>query len=146
MPTPPTLANRYQLEYELGRGGAGVVYAVKHVHTGEQLAMKVLLAHAADQPDIVQRFRREMQASARVRSEHVVRVTDADVAPELDGSPFLVMEFLSGADLGRLMSERGASPKEEVLWLLGQAARGLDRAHEAGIVHRGLGFAAVSVG
>ena len=132
----PVIAHRYQLEREIGRGGAGVVYAVKHVHTGERLAMKVLLSHAANQPDIVQRFRREMQASARVRSEHVVRITDADIAPELDGAPFLVMELLHGADLGRLVVERGSCPKEEVVWILGQAARGLDRAHAAGIVHR----------
>lgn len=134
----PTIANRYQLQREIGRGGAGVVYAVKHLHTGEKLAMKVLLSHAANQPDLVQRFRREMQASALVRSEHVVRITDADLAPELQGVPFLVMELLSGADLGRLVVERGACPAEEVLWLLGQAARGLDRAHAAGIVHRDL--------
>ena len=144
MPNLPIIASRYQLEREIGRGGAGVVYAVKHVHTGERLAMKVLLSHAVDQPDIVQRFRREMQASARVRSEHVVRITDADIAPELDGAPFLVMELLNGADLGRLVVERGACPKEEVIWILGQAARGLDRAHAAGIVHRDL-FASSAV-
>lgn len=134
----PTIAGRYQLQREIGRGGAGVVYAVKHLHTGERLAMKVLLSHAANQPDLVHRFRREMQASARVRSEHVVRVTDADLAPELQGVPFLIMELLSGIDLARLLSERGACTKEEALWLLGQAARGLDRAHGAGIVHRDL--------
>jgi serine/threonine-protein kinase len=134
----PTIAGRYQLQREIGRGGAGVVYAVKHLHTGERLAMKVLLSHAANQPDTVQRFRREMQASARVRSEHVVRVTDADLAPELKGVPFLIMELLSGIDLSRLVTERGALPKEEALWLLGQAARGLDRAHAAGVVHRDL--------
>jgi len=134
----PTIAGRYELQREIGRGGAGVVYAVKHLHTGERLAMKVLLSHAADQPDIVHRFRREMQASARVRSEHVVRVTDADLAPELKGVPFLVMELLSGIDLARLVTERGACTKEEALWLLGQAARGLDRAHAAGVVHRDL--------
>lgn len=138
MTTLPTIANRYQLQREIGRGGAGVVYEVRHLHTGEKLAMKVLLSHAANQPDLVQRFRREMQASARVRSEHVVRITDADLAPELQGVPFLVMELLSGADLARLVTERGACPKEEALWLLGQAARGLDRAHAAGIVHRDL--------
>ncbi|HRI53110.1 MAG TPA: serine/threonine-protein kinase, partial [Pseudomonadota bacterium] len=134
----PTIAGRYQLQREIGRGGAGVVYAVKHLHTGERLAMKVLLSHAANQPDLVHRFRREMQASARVRSEHVVRVTDADLAPELQGVPFLIMELLSGIDLARLLSERGACTQEEALWLLGQAARGLDRAHGAGIVHRDL--------
>ena len=141
MANRPVIAQRYQIEREIGRGGAGVVYAVKHVHTGERLAMKVLLSHAVNQPDIVQRFRREMQASARVRSEHVVRITDADIAPELDGAPFLVMELLNGTDLGRLVVERGACPKEETIWILSQAARGLDRAHAAGIVHREL-FAA----
>lgn len=83
------------------------------------------------------RFQREMQISARIASEHVVRITDADVAPELDGALFYVMELLRGADLDHLLQERGTFSAEETVWIFGQLAEGLDRAHKAGIVHRG---------
>jgi eukaryotic-like serine/threonine-protein kinase len=67
----------------------------------------------------------------------VVQVTDAGVAPELGGAPFLVMELLEGADLERVSGDR-ASPAETVVEWLRQVARALTRAHEAGIVHRDL--------
>jgi serine/threonine-protein kinase len=136
--TPVTIGGRYRVVRELGRGGMGVVYRVEHLHTGEALALKVLLAHAGANPEIVERFRREMRAPARIGSENVVRITDADVAPELDGAPYLVMELLDGGDLEELAAQRGPLPAEDVLWLLAQAGRALDQAHAAGIVHRDL--------
>lgn len=116
----------------------GVVYGVKHLNTGETLALKALLAHTGEQEDILERFKREMRAPALIKSEHVVRITDADVSPELNGALFLVMELLNGADLDRLIQKRGPFSPEECVWLLGQAARALDKAHTAGIVHRDL--------
>src|SRR6185295_10845889 len=90
------VASRYKVKRELGRGGMGAVYVVEHVHTGDELALKVLLAQAGANTQMVERFKREARASARIKSEHVVRITDADVAPELGGAPFLVMELLDG--------------------------------------------------
>jgi serine/threonine-protein kinase len=116
----------------------GAVYLVEHVHTGEQLALKLLLGHAGAQSEAVERFKREARAPARIRSEHVVRVTDADVAPELGGAPFMVMEALNGADVEKLLSERGPLPADEVVWILSQIAGALDKAHALGIVHRDL--------
>ncbi len=116
----------------------GVVYQVQHLNTGETLALKALLAHTGEQEDILERFKREMRAPALIKSEHVVRITDADVSPELHGALFLVMELLSGCDLDRLLQKRGPFSPEETVWLLGQAARALDKAHAAGIVHRDL--------
>jgi serine/threonine-protein kinase len=84
------------------------------------------------------RFRREARTPARIDSDHVVRVTDADVAPELGGVPFLVMEYLRGEDLEHLAARRGALPPSDVVTLLAQAARALDKAHALGIVHRDL--------
>ena len=116
----------------------GVVYQVQHLNTGETLALKALLAHTGEQEDILERFKREMRAPALIKSEHVVRITDADVSPELHGALFLVMELLNGCDLDRLLQKRGPFSPEETVWLLGQAARALDKAHAAGIVHRDL--------
>src|SRR5262249_55810091 len=100
-PLPPLIGGKYRPLRELGRGGMGVVYAVEHVHTGEELALKLLLGATAAAPAVIDRFRQEARASARIKSENVVRVTDADVAPELGGAPFLVMELLEGEDLER---------------------------------------------
>lgn len=132
------IASRYRLIRQIGRGGMGEVYLAKHLHTGEDVALKVLLAEAGATPQAVERFRREMRAPGRIKSDHVVRVTDADVAPELDGAPFLVMELLDGCNLNDLLQHRGMLAEQEMVWILGQVAKALDKAHVLGIVHRDL--------
>jgi serine/threonine-protein kinase len=138
LPEGTVLAARYRVERQLGQGGMGSVYLVRHVRTQERLALKVLHASLATDPKAIERFRAEAQAPARIDSDQVARVVDADVAPELDGAPFLVMEYLRGRDLGQLLVERGRLTAPEVVDLLGQAARALDKAHALGIVHRDL--------
>jgi serine/threonine-protein kinase len=138
LPEGTVLAARYRVERQLGQGGMGSVYLVRHVRTQERLALKVLHASIAADPRALERFRGEAQAPARIDSDQVVRVVDADVAPELDGAPFLVMEYLRGRDLGQLLAERGRLTAPELVDLLGQAARALDKAHALGIVHRDL--------
>ena len=136
LPPGTLVAGRYRVVRELGRGAMGAVYVVEHVNTGGQWALKVMLdTHLV--ADRAARFRREARASSRITSEHVVRVTDADVAPELGGAPFLVMELLSGVDLERRLADGPMSPKETVEALT-QIARGLEKAHAAGVVHRDL--------
>jgi serine/threonine-protein kinase len=132
------IAGRYRVDRQLGEGGMGSVYLVQHVKTDEELALKVL--HSATVKDAValERFQREARTPARIASDHVVRVTDADVAPELGGVPFLVMEYLRGQDLDQVLCERGTIPAAEVVHWLRQAARALDKAHSLGIVHRDL--------
>lgn len=153
------IASRYQVLHKIGQGGMGEVFRVKHKFTGEVLALKVLKneliqreeaekerrkqkdgkPQASDEKKESQwatRFKREMQISAKIASEHVVRITDADVAPELGGSYFYVMDLLNGADLDRLLRDRGPFSAEETVWLVGQLAQGLDKAHSVGIVHR----------
>jgi eukaryotic-like serine/threonine-protein kinase len=135
---PSVIGGRYRVLDELGRGGMGVVYRVEHLHTGERLALKVLLAQAGARADIVERFRREARTPALVQSEHVVKVTDADVAPELGGALFLVMELLNGCDLERRLRQRGLMSPPELCQALAQVGEALDRAHRQGIVHRDL--------
>jgi serine/threonine-protein kinase len=115
-----------------------IVYEVEHDFTGDRLALKVLKGSAAElDPADLARFRREARVSAAVKSEHIVRVVDADVAPELGGAPFLVMDLLDGADLGEYTRGEPQPPARVVAWLR-QVARALDRAHGVGIVHRDL--------
>ncbi len=138
VPEGTLVASRYRVKRELGRGGMGAVFLVEHVHTGAHLALKLLLGQAAADPGALERFKREARASARINSDHVVRVLDADVAPELDGAPFIVMELLDGCDLERLVASRGKLPPAQVVALLAQAARALDKSHALGIIHRDL--------
>lgn len=132
------VAGRYRVEKRIGEGGMGAVYLVRHVHTDESLALKVLHAHVLKDDSAVERFRREARAPARIASEHVARVTDADTAPDLDGAPFYVMELLRGRDLERIVAEDGPLSPVLLVEYLHQAARALDKAHAMGIVHRDL--------
>ena len=86
-PSMQVIAGRYRIVRELGRGGMGAVYLVEHVHTGEQLALKVLLNHAGASEELVVRFKREARAPAQIKSDHVVKVVDADVAPSSTARP-----------------------------------------------------------
>ena len=132
------LAGRYRVMRPLGKGGMGAVYLVQHIHTDQQLALKVLHATVVTDQLALTRFRREARAPARINSDHVVQVTDADVAPELGGVPFLVMEWLRGQDLEELAAARRALPHADVVSYLRQVARALDKAHALGIIHRDL--------
>ena len=115
----------------------GTVYAVTHTNTGEELALKLLHPGLADNAATVERFKTEARAPIRIGSEHVVRVVDADVSPEL-GVPFIVMERLSGQDLRTELKRRGTFPPVEAINYLRQVARALDKAHQKGIIHRDL--------
>lgn len=137
-PPPTVLGERYRVLRELGRGGMGAVYLVSHMHTGERMALKVLHSHVFADPGAVSRFQREMRTPATVRSPHLVKVTDAGIAPELNGAPFMVMELLEGMDICRLLKRKPQLTLEEVVWVLGQAQGVLDKLHLAGLVHRDL--------
>src|SRR5258706_6161872 len=134
---PSLGGGRYRPIREIGRGGMGVVYEVEHVHTGERLALKVLVARSDATSETVDRFKREARASAQIRSDHVVRITDADVMRELGNLPYVVMELLDGSDLEKHAGDVPQPPALVVEWLR-QVARALDRAHRLGIVHRDL--------
>lgn len=136
---PGTLiASRYKVANEIGRGGMGVVYRVDDVHSRESFALKALLGAARFDPQATARFKREARASARIRSDYVVRVIDADTGPELEGSPFIVMELLQGSDLEQHIACQGPLAPELLIPVLTQVAEALELAHQLGIVHRDL--------
>jgi serine/threonine-protein kinase len=131
-----TLANKYRVERVIGTGGMGVVVVARHVHVGERVAIKVLRPDVALGPVAVARFLREARAAMRLRSEHVVRVFDADL---LSGSvPYIVMEYLAGRDLARELEAQGPLPVGVAVELVLQACEAVAEAHAAGIVHRDL--------
>ncbi|HET7501782.1 MAG TPA: serine/threonine-protein kinase, partial [Kofleriaceae bacterium] len=128
------LLEKYRVESVLGRGGMGTVLRVTHLHLGEELAIKVLSRDGTNNQEVSTRFLREARAVARLRGEHVARVSDVGVLPQ--GRPFMVMEYLRGIDLSGELARRGTLPPGEAVDYVLQACEALAEAHAHGIVHR----------
>jgi WD40 repeat protein/serine/threonine protein kinase len=124
---------QYRLLEKLGQGGMGTVYRARHVKLDRVVALKVLPKHRMSDDRAVSRFEREMKAVGRLDHPNIVRATDAG---ELDGTPFLVMEYVDGWDLGELVRHLGPLPIGDACVLIRHAAVGLQAAHEHGMVHR----------
>lgn len=113
----------------------GIVAEAVHMGLGHRVALK-LLKRDLVRPDHRERFFREARAAGALRSEHVVAIKDVDTLP--DDTPFLVMEYLEGADLGSVLVSRGTLPVEEATDYLLQACEAIAEAHALGIIHRDL--------
>jgi eukaryotic-like serine/threonine-protein kinase len=129
---PGSTLREYRLLKPLGEGGMGVVFKAVHTRLDRVVALKVLRRGRRDSAFLA-RFDREIRAAGRFRHEHIVQATDAG---EVNGMPFLVMEFVEGRDLSRLVRERGKLRPIDACEIVRQAALSLAHAHEAGIVHR----------
>lgn len=129
------IADRYRIETLLGRGGMGVVYRVEHVRIGKLMAMKLLHGALARDRDLVKRFQREAEAVSKLDHPNTVQVFDFG---QSEGMMYLVMEYLSGRDLGEVLMDEGALPFERVARIAAQACGSVAQAHERGIVHRDL--------
>jgi WD40 repeat protein len=132
---PPALRDhpRYHLLALLGNGGMGVVFKAEHKLMGRPVAIKVIRESLTCRPAMVERFRREVKAAAHLAHANIVAAYDSEQAGD---THFLVMEFVEGTDLFRLVGQRGRLPVAEACDYIRQAARGLQHAHERGMVHR----------
>ena len=130
------LAGKFRIERVLGQGAMGVVVAATHIQLDERVALKFLLPEALANADAVARFAREARAAVKIKSEHVVRVSDVGTLES--GSPYMVMEYLQGQDLSDWMRDRGTLSVPEAVEFLLQACEALAEAHAIGIVHRDL--------
>ena len=131
-----TLDGRYLLTAHLASGGMGAVFRAEQVYMRKELALKLLRPELSSLPDIAERFRREAEIAASLEHDHIVRVTDFGRSPE--GWLFLAMELLHGQSLfERLRGEARFDPPQAVAVLVG-ICRGLDAAHQRGVVHRDL--------
>lgn len=129
----PTRLGQYQILERLGQGGMGVVYKAIHPKLDRVVAIKVLTSERMQNPDAVARFEREMKAVARLSHPNIVTAHDAD---EAEGWHFLVLEHVEGTDLKSLVRRAGPIPADQAINYVLQAARGLQCAHEQGIIHR----------
>jgi serine/threonine-protein kinase len=129
------LAGKYRVERVVGVGGMGVVVAATHLQLEERVALKLLKREVMRQ-ETVARFLREARAAAKIKSEHVARVTDVGTLES--GVPYMVMELLDGEDLGSLVREHGPLPVAQAVDYVLQAGEAVAEAHALGIVHRDL--------
>jgi serine/threonine-protein kinase len=127
------LAGKYRLDAIIGRGGAGVLYRATHRWTGREVAVKMLHSSATGEVSKTGRLLSEARAAAGLKHPNVVEVLDADME---DGTPFVVLELLSGRSLGEELKlcER-LDPELALRWLL-PIIGAVANAHERGILHR----------
>jgi tRNA A-37 threonylcarbamoyl transferase component Bud32 len=130
------IGEKYRLVRLLGEGGMGQVFEAHHTVIGRRFAIKFLHPFLAGNEEITARFRNEAQAAGKLENENIAAAVDFGSAP--GGTLYLVMEFLEGDDLARLLSKEGALPVVRTVNLLIQACRGLAAAHDRGIIHRDL--------
>jgi serine/threonine protein kinase len=131
------LAGKYTLEALLGGGAMGEVWRARNIAFGRAVAIKLLRAEHARDPEIVARFLREARAANLVRHANVVDVID--VGEDETGRPFLVQELLEGKDLGAHLSDVGHGlPLYDALEILLPIVEAVAFAHGKGVVHRDL--------
>ncbi len=132
------LLGKYRVDSLVGEGGMGAVVKATHIELDEAVAIKVLLPDMMQRKEIVQRFLREAKAAVKLKGEHVARVIDVgrlDQPPFMD-VPYIVMEFLDGADLNAIIKHHGAQDPEVAVDLVLQACQAIAEAHSIGIIHR----------
>ena len=123
----------YLVGEQLGEGGMGNVYRATHTKLKRTVALKVLPSRRWSNTLAVSRFEREMEAIGTLDHPNIVRASDAG---EDQGMHYLVMEYVDGLDLARLVSRLGPLSPGDACELARQAALGLHHAHESGLVHR----------
>lgn len=130
-----TVAGRYRLISRLGRGGMSSVYLARHVMIDRLVAVKTLRRDLAKDPIQRDRFIREARAVNRINHANIVDI--ADFGESDDGLVYLVMEYVAGEPLHRVM-ENGPLPVERAIHIARQIASALSRAHQMGVIHRDL--------
>ena len=130
------VSGKYALKRLVGTGSMGEVYEGTHLEIGKRVAVKLMNASYADAPEIVARFRREARAASAVESDYIVQVFDA--GRDAEHGLYMVSEFLVGEDLEALLARQGRLDPLFAARMAYQVARGLARAHAAGVIHRDL--------
>ncbi len=126
----------YKIISKLGEGGMGTVYLGQHALLGRKAAVKVLLTSLSARADIVNRFFNEARASTSINDPGIVQIFDFGY--HVDGSAYIVMEFLEGETLDARLHKLGRLPASDALRITRQVASSLYAAHSQHIVHRDL--------
>ena len=124
---------RYEISHRLGAGGMGCVFLARDRLLSREVALKVLDDRHAENPEFVERFRREAKAAASLSHPNIVSVYDAG---EDDETPYIAMEHVPGGTLKDRLQDRGTLPSRVAAGVTFEVANALAAAHEKGIVHR----------
>ena len=130
---PGDVFGGYRIEAVAGRGGMGVVYRAVQLDGGRVVALKLIAADRAADPEFRQRFKREQRMAAAIDHPNVVPVHGVG---EEDGQLYLAMRFVRGTDLHALIRREGLLEAARAVAIVGQVAAALDAAHAAALVHR----------
>jgi tetratricopeptide (TPR) repeat protein/predicted Ser/Thr protein kinase len=129
------IGSRYRVLRLLGEGGMGTVYLVHDSELNRDIALKLIRAPIAADPQLLERFKREVQLSSEITHPNVLRVYDLG---ESKGIRFLTMQFVRGEDLAELIRREGQLPLDKAGRFFRQICDGLAAAHEKGVLHRDL--------
>lgn len=132
-PDAPRQLGGYQILSELGRGAMGSVFLARQLSLNRNVALKTIQSHYADNPAFIARFTREAYAAAQLSHHNVVQIYDLG---QERGTQFFSMEFVRGSSLDQIVKSAGKLDAEAAVGYVLQAARGLQFAHQQGLVHR----------
>ena len=132
MDAPETLG-KYKVESVLGKGAMGVVYLATDPDIERRVAIKTLLVKHGDDEDLLERFRREAKAAGALNHPNVVTIYDYG---EDDGTPYIVMELISGSDLQKVARRGERFTVNESFRIIAQVLDALAYFHDAGVIHR----------
>ncbi|MBQ5756693.1 MAG: serine/threonine protein kinase, partial [Erysipelotrichaceae bacterium] len=127
------IGKRYQIIKLIGKGGMADVFLARDTILGRDVAVKIMHGDLSGDPVSVERFRREAHASTSLSHPNIVDIYDVG---EDEGRYYIVMEYVQGFTLKKLIQKRGPLPTREAVWLMGQLASALAEAHRNGIIHR----------
>jgi eukaryotic-like serine/threonine-protein kinase len=135
-PTPRAtiVGGRYSLEQLVAEGGMALVYRGRHLELDQVVAIKLVRPELAFDAEATARFLNEARTIAKLKGPHVARVLDSGCSEP--GRPFMVLEYLEGSDLRKLLDVNSNLPVDSAVSLVLEAAEALAEAHAAGIVHR----------
>lgn len=137
MSTPRLLSNRYELGETLGYGGMSEVHHGHDVRLGREVAIKILRADLARDPQFQERFRREAQNAAALNHPAIVAVYDTGEAnTEFGPLPYIVMEYVEGRTLRDIVKTEGPMSQKRAMEVMADVCAALDFSHRHGIVHR----------
>jgi len=125
---------KYEILAKIGQGGMGSVYKARHLAFDELRALKVMSPELLSDQLFVKRFKHEAVITRKLQHPHAVRVDDIDESE--DGRPFIVMEFIEGRSLKKLIEDEGPLAVPRVCSIIKQVASALDAAHRLGMIHR----------
>ncbi len=130
---PPARVGRFRILEKLGEGGMGSVYRAQDVADGTVVAVKMLRGRWDNQETAWRRLRKEARLLAEVNNPHVANLIELN---EQDGAPYLVMEFVDGESLSKILARRKWLTETEAVAVMADVARALADAHRRGIIHR----------